>query len=102
MKRFRKTIRKPETLGRRRSGPNLSFDITLDFHGYTTEEALCDLEEELFVNQDCAFLIIHGKGDGILRTSIRAFLASTDLVRSFEPGEIANIPGGSGVTIART
>ena len=101
MRRSRKTIRDPSTMGKKRN-QRLSFDITLDFHGYTAAVALNELEEELFANDACSFLIVHGKGDGILRTRIRGFLSKTDLVRSFEPGETANAPGGSGVTIART
>ena len=88
-------------MGKKRN-QRISFDVRLDFHGYTAEEALRELEEELFANDDCSFLIVHGKGDGILRSRIRGFLSRTDLIDGFEPGETANAPGGSGVTIART
>ena len=101
MRRYRKTIRNPETLGRKRN-QRLSFDVTLDFHGYTAAEALRELEDELFASDGESVLIIHGKGDGILRSRIRAFLTETDLAISFEPGETANAPGGSGVTIVHT
>jgi DNA-nicking Smr family endonuclease len=101
MRRYRKTIRNPETLGRKRN-QRLSFDVTLDFHGYTAEEALRELEDELYACDGESVLIIHGKGDGILRSRIRAYLKTSDLIVSFEPGETANVPGGSGVTIART
>jgi dsDNA-specific endonuclease/ATPase MutS2 len=53
-------------------------------------------------NNNCSFLIVHGNGYGILRSRIRGFLSKTDLIDGFKPGETANAPGGSGVTIART
>ncbi|NOY76161.1 MAG: hypothetical protein GXP32_10295 [Kiritimatiellaeota bacterium] len=100
MTRSRKTIRNPESLGGKRA-QRLFFDVTLDFHGYTAEEALRELEDELFTSEGGSILIIHGKGDGILRTRIRAFLVKSDLVKSVDFGETANVPGGSGVTVAR-
>jgi DNA mismatch repair protein MutS2 len=41
--------------------------------------------------------IIHGKGAGILRLSVRRELARHSLVKSFRPGD--NREGGQGVTI---
>jgi len=41
--------------------------------------------------------IIHGKGTGTLRLSVRRELARHSLVKSFRPGE--NWEGGEGVTI---
>ena len=96
MRKFRKTIRDPETLGKRR-GVRTNFDIKMDLHGYTAEEAIAELEEELFASESESILIVHGKGNGILRQRIRAFLARCDDL-TVEYGETANIPGGDGVT----
>ena len=41
--------------------------------------------------------IIHGKGAGILRLSVRRELARHSLIKSFRPGD--NWEGGEGVTI---
>ena len=96
MRRSRKTIRKPETLGKRNK-IRTNFDTKIDFHGYTAEEAILELKEELFSSDPGSIIIVHGKGNGILRQRIRAFLAEYDDL-TVEYGEIANIPGGDGVT----
>lgn len=100
MRRFRKTIRNPETLGKKRRARS-HFDVKMDLHGYTAEQALKELEEELFSGEAGSILIVHGKGDGILRRRIRAFLANVPDVK-VEYGETANIPGGDGVTAVYT
>jgi len=100
MRRSRKTIRKPETLGKNNVSQTY-FDVKMDFHGYTGNEAIRELEEELSVCDGESLLIVHGKGDGILRRRIRAYLAGCDGV-DVEYGEEANIPGGDGVTVVFT
>jgi len=101
MRRFRRTIRDPETLGRRgkRGARPLAFDSRIDLHGMTGDEAVAEVEEELAsLDPGESLLIIHGKGDGILRTRIRSFLASNRLASRVEYGEETNLPGGAGVT----
>lgn len=100
MRRFRKTIRDPSTLGKR-GDVRLNFDVKMDFHGYTAEQAIVELEEELFSSSGESILIVHGKGNGILRKKIREYLAQCDDLE-VEYGETANIPGGDGVTVAYT
>lgn len=101
MRRFRKTIRDPETLGKKRGIRN-HFDVQMDFHGYTAEQAIKELEEELFSGEAASILIVHGKGNGILRQRIRAYLVNCSDLRKVEYGETANIPGGDGVTAVYT
>ena len=98
MRRFRKTIRKPETLGRKKRAARDVFDVTMDLHGYTSQEALRDIEEELLSAEASSILVIHGKGNGILRRSIRSFLAAYGNGIKVEYGELENLPGGDGVT----
>ena len=101
MRRFRKTIRDPETMGRKR-GVRTHFDVKMDFHGYNAEQAISELEEEIFASEGESILIVHGKGNGILRQRIRAYLGKCDDLRKVEYGETANIPGGDGVTAVYT
>ncbi|MBN1864361.1 MAG: Smr/MutS family protein [Victivallales bacterium] len=100
MRRFRRTIRDPETLrGAKRRRGGVNFDVTMDFHGYRAEEALRELEEELLSLEAGSILVIHGKGDGILRRRIREFLSERSGDFEVENGEDANLPGGDGVTV---
>lgn len=73
-----------------------------DLRGLTSEEALHRLDSYL----DQAWLaglpfarIIHGKGAGVLRKTIRQALRSHPLISSFSAG--ADKEGGEGVTIAK-
>lgn len=73
-----------------------------DLRGLTSDEALHRLDSYL----DQAWLaglpfvrIIHGKGSGVLRKTIRQALRSHPLVSSFAAG--TDKEGGEGVTIAR-
>jgi DNA mismatch repair protein MutS2 len=79
-----------------------NFRLTLDLRGKTTEDALAVVRKYL----DDALLvgisevsILHGKGDGILRTAIRRMLAESENVAGYEdePAE----RGGSGITKVR-
>ncbi len=80
-------------------GPHLFFDKTLDFHGYTGNEAIYELEEALYTYESESILIVHGKGTGILKKRVREFLAYSSLPESVEYGENINLPGGDGVTV---
>lgn len=66
----------------------------------TTDEALLELDNYL----DDAFMaglvlvrVIHGKGTGTLRQTVREQLANHSLVKSYRAGEYGE--GGAGVTI---
>lgn len=72
----------------------------LDLHARTRDEAMMDLEK--FLND--AFMaglyevrVIHGKGTGTLRQTVRQRLAHHPLVRHYREGDPWE--GGGGVTV---
>jgi DNA mismatch repair protein MutS2 len=76
--------------------------MELDLRGQRADEALDALDRYL----DAAYLaglpfvrIIHGKGTGKLRQSVREVLGQHPHIRSFEPG--SQKEGGDGVTVAK-
>jgi len=82
---------------------NLYFDEILDFHGYFPDKAILELEEVLFAkSENSSILVVHGNGSGVLKQRIRHFVCSSDLVASYEFGEISNLPGGAGVVLIYT
>jgi DNA mismatch repair protein MutS2 len=78
------------------------FDDDIDLHGYTREEAIKELEELVFTSSSKTLLIIHGKGSGVLKSAVRAFVRKSQHIKSYEFGENINLPGGDGVTIIYT
>ncbi len=76
------------------------FSTTIDLRGKRAEEALTCLGNYL---DDAQLLeakevrILHGKGDGILRTVIRNFLQQASFVRSARDAHVER--GGAGVTV---
>jgi len=73
----------------------------LDLRGCTGEEALARLErylDEAYRANMPWVRIIHGRGTGVLRQTVRDALQAHPLVASFRPGEEGE--GGDGVTIA--
>lgn len=97
MRRFRKTIRDPSTLKSHKR--HESYDQTIDLHGLTVHEALTRLESLLATSSAHSILVIHGKGTGTLKSSVRRFLQTHRNVRQIQFGEIHNIHGGEGVTL---
>ena len=79
--------------------PSLFFDTTLDFHGYSGDKAVMELEERLCTAVSESILIIHGRGDGILKKRIRDYLAQSSFSKCIEYGEDLNMPGSDGVTV---
>jgi DNA mismatch repair protein MutS2 len=76
--------------------------MEIDLRGQRADEALEALDRYL----DAAYLaglpfvrIIHGKGTGRLRQSVREALSKNPQVKSFEAGD--DKEGGEGVTVAR-
>ena len=103
MRRFRNTIRRPETLGgRKRPKDAVQFDYVIDLHGRTCDEGVALLNSVLSSRSNSTILIIHGKGTGVLRRRIRAYLAGDPRVRKVELGENSNSLGGDGVAVAYT
>lgn len=82
--------------------PVLHFDLQADFHGLNAEEAVCRLERLIYAHAAAGILLVHGKGDGVLRKRIRAYLKKARLVRKVHYGEELNLPGGDGVTVVYT
>ena len=78
---------------------HFNYDITLDLHGKTLEDAIFELEKVIY--SGCYFnaMIIHGHGEGILKNGLRNFLKTCKYVNGMIPGEDLNIPGGSGIII---
>ena len=78
----------------------INFKEQLDVRGYRTDEALKAVDKQL----DTAYLIgektikiLHGKGDGILKTMIRDYLKHKTIVAAFYAEDIKF--GGEGITI---
>jgi len=78
------------------------FDVELDLHGYTGDEAVYLLEEQVIVNADSSILVIHGHGGGVLREAVRSFARSDKNVKDYSFGEDINLIGGSGATVLYT
>ncbi|MBN1266069.1 MAG: endonuclease MutS2 [Anaerolineales bacterium] len=76
--------------------------LEIDLRGFTADDAIDKLEKH-FDNAylvDMPFLyIIHGKGSGRLRESIRIWLKSNPYVQSFNQG--GESEGGDGVTVVK-
>jgi DNA mismatch repair protein MutS2 len=86
----------------RRKRKRFYFDDELDFHGYTREEALTELEEVVFASSNETLLIIHGIGSGVLKHAIRAFIRNCPHIKNYAFGEDVNLPGGEGVAVIYT
>ena len=72
----------------------------LDLHGLTVDEALPKLKHFLydsFMAGEISLCINHGKGTGILRSTVYHELKNHSLVKSFRQGGYGE--GGTGVTI---
>ncbi|MBF0508169.1 MAG: Smr/MutS family protein [Deltaproteobacteria bacterium] len=72
----------------------------LDLHSFSPREVKSLLEYclEEWVRQGFAQVrIIHGKGQGVMRDTVRAFLSRSPRVRGFHPGDEQS--GGWGTTV---
>ena len=82
--------------------PSFKYDLELDLHGCTREDALYDLDMYVGKHPGMSIMVIHGKGDGIVKAAVRTYLGESTLVREVYHGEDLNIPGGDGVTVIYT
>lgn len=83
----------------RTGGSQYFYDITIDLHGYTLEDAVLELEKVLYSGKHNTILVIHGVGSGILKNGLRDYLRSNSFIKRFYKGEEMNLPGGDGVTL---
>jgi DNA mismatch repair protein MutS2 len=88
----------------KRNNPRHSFhyDMEIDLHGKFVDEAIMMIEEIIFASDSSSILIVHGRGDGILRRAVRDFLKNNKNVKDIKYGELNNIPGADGVTVIYT
>ena len=73
----------------------------IDVHGMTREETIRIIRINLPAFYDMGFHeihIIHGKGQGILRETVRDLLSGTGYVKKIRTGRPSE--GGDGVTVA--
>ncbi len=82
------------------SEKRLSFKPEIDIRGQRAEEAIANIQE--FIDDAIMFevaqlRILHGKGAGILKETIRNFLRSEPMVRTFKDEHVDF--GGAGITI---
>lgn len=89
-------------MAKRRKKIKFFYDDELDLHGYTREEAISELEEFVFSSSGSTLLIIHGKGSGVLKHAVRAFVRKCEYIKSYDFGEDLNLPGGDGLTVVHT
>jgi DNA mismatch repair protein MutS2 len=78
----------------------LSFKPEIDIRGLRVEEAISKIQE--FVDEAIMFevgqlRILHGKGHGILKETIREFLRAEPMVRNFKDEHVDF--GGAGITV---
>ncbi|MES2504937.1 MAG: Smr/MutS family protein [Myxococcota bacterium] len=89
---------KPKT-AKPRKGPS-DFDVKLDLHGLTTQQAEARVKACLvrcLATNKKRLLVIHGKGEGILRYEIRSLLAHSKLVAQVQ--EVPTRLGGDGAVL---
>ncbi len=78
----------------------LSFKPEIDIRGQRVEEAISNIQE--FIDEAIMFevsqlRILHGKGHGILKETIRDYLRSEPMVRSYKDEHVDF--GGAGITV---
>jgi len=100
-----KKLEKGKTIGQSQLTSNfserrLAFKPEIDIRGKRVEEALSKIRE--FIDEAIMFeagqlRILHGKGHGILKETIRDYLRSEPMVRSFKDEHVDF--GGAGITV---
>jgi DNA mismatch repair protein MutS2 len=78
----------------------IHFNPQIDLRGKRTEVALKEVAQHLDTARllgEKEIKILHGKGDGILKTMIRQYLSSNNEVKTFYPEKVEF--GGEGITI---
>lgn len=91
---------KPLQRGQRRSRIETRPVTEIDLRGYTADEAVMEVDKVLdtaVLTNVGSITVIHGKGTGVLRKEIHAFLRHHKAVKSFRLGTFGE--GEAGVTI---
>ena len=78
------------------------YDHEVDLHGLHSDEAWNRLEHLIYSYPGSSILVVHGRGDGVLRSRIRMLAVENSGVSEMVFGENNNIPGGDGVTVIYT
>src|SRR3989338_298577 len=91
---------KPRVAAARKRSSQADYDFKLDLHGLNTQQAEARVKACLVrcvELQKKRVLIIHGKGEGILRYEIRSLLANSKLVAQVQ--EVPARLGGDGAVL---
>ena len=75
------------------------YDRTVDFHRQTLDEAIYKIDILINSGEYKSILVIHGYGQGILKSGLRQHFKNCKLVREYYSGDELNAVGGDGVTI---
>lgn len=82
------------------SEKRLTFKPEIDIRGHRVEEAISKIQgfiDEAIMFEVAQLRILHGKGHGILKQSIRDYLRSEPMVRNYKDEHIDF--GGAGITV---
>jgi DNA mismatch repair protein MutS2 len=82
------------------SEKRLTFKSEIDIRGQRVEEAITKIQgfiDEAIIFEVAQLRILHGKGHGILKQTIREYLRSEPMVRSFKDEHVDF--GGAGITV---
>lgn len=82
------------------SEQRLSFKPEIDIRGQRAEEAIAKIQsfiDEAIMFEVAQLRILHGKGNGILKETIRNYLRSEPMVRNFKDEHVDF--GGAGITV---
>jgi len=96
----KKKYSRPSVLGENYSERRLNFKPDIDVRGKRVDEAISKITE--FIDEAIMFevgqlRILHGKGNGILKETIRDYLRAEPMVRNFKDEHVDF--GGAGITV---
>lgn len=96
----KKKYTRPSVLGENFSERRMNFKSEIDIRGQRVEEAIAKITEfidEAIMFEASQLRILHGKGHGILKETIREYLRAEPMVRSFKDEHVDF--GGAGITV---
>ena len=94
-------IKKTRKVSGLASKKDRSISSEVDLRGMAADEAILELEKfinDAILSGAVSIRIIHGKGTGVLKKEVRAYLKTQKLIKTFRPGIYGE--GEDGVTIA--